>query len=159
MTKKVKSNRTKETERNKWNKIKGRRDNSAPLTQSFKLVNKWVSPRVQHHTSDLYVLRDPTLFGRVLWISVRTGTSKVRLDTLKTVTYAKISPRMVNPRDLAGERWRRRRRLDTETHLSWIFESAAHQWTHQTQYLWTTPLLREMDISYHICIFWVFLDT
>ena len=29
---------------------------------------------------------------------------------LKTVTYAKISPKVVNPRDLAGERRRKRRR-------------------------------------------------
>ena len=33
------------------------------------------------------------------------------IEIKKMVTYAKISPKMVNPRDIAGERRRRRRRL------------------------------------------------
>ena len=35
---------------------------------------------------------------------------KKKTKTKKLVTYAKISPRMVNPRDMAGEHRRKRRR-------------------------------------------------
>ena len=37
------------------------------------------------------------------------GLKKKKKKKKKTATYAKISPKMVNPRDLVGERRRRRR--------------------------------------------------
>ena len=37
------------------------------------------------------------------------GLKKKKKKKKKTVTYTKISPKMVNPRDIAGQRTRRRR--------------------------------------------------
>ena len=64
----------------------------------------------------------PTIYDRVI-VPTMTNLNPIHTKQLvheegmwlpqwldkKTVTYAKISPKMVNPRDTAGERRRRRR--------------------------------------------------
>ena len=58
----------------------------------------------------------PVPIGSLLYVLGSRESTKTEFDCLygwilkkKTVTYAKISPKMVNPRDLAGEHRRRRR--------------------------------------------------
>ena len=45
------------------------------------------------------------------WIKKQKQKNNNKKKPKKTVTYAIISPKMVNPRDTAGERRRRRRRM------------------------------------------------
>ena len=58
----------------------------------------------------------------------KTTTNKQKTKTTKTATYAKISPKMANPRDIAGECRRRRRRSSeiTKQEVNPLHEDLVH---------------------------------